>query len=133
MFITSVVCAVFLSGMLQFLAFFHLINWQPTSLVTSSIGRFTGQPLILFILLILLLLLYFWGWTMLLYQFPNVPTLFMSLILTVITFYLIEWVLNKQVHLDTLVQMDMVPLLALLAIVFRIIVGTTVFYKEQLK
>ncbi|HLR11197.1 MAG TPA: hypothetical protein VK120_07400 [Sporosarcina sp.] len=132
-FTTSIVCALFIVLMLQFLSFFHFIDWQPTHLLTSIAGQITEQPIILFIILLLLFFIYFLCLIFLLLQLSYFPPFLISIMLTVITFYIMEWMISQKVTIAAIAQSEAIPLIALLAIVFRLIAGTTSFYKEQFK
>lgn len=129
----SIVTSLFIVCMLQFLSYFQFIDWKPISLLRSTVGKVTEQQVILFSLLVLGFFLYFLLCTILIYYLSMIPPYLMSLLLAILSFFLAEWVLSGRFELISLITLKSVPFLAIFAIVFRMIAGTTIYYKEQLE
>lgn len=129
----SIICSLFCLSMLQFLSYFKFIDWKPNQLITSTLGYMTEQQFILFILLILLIFMYFLICTFILNQLTMLSPYINSLLFATLTIWGIQWILKNSIDLSALFKLETVPLFALFAIIFRMIAGTTYYYKEQLK
>lgn len=131
--LTSLFSTIFMVISLSFMSLFSFVNWSPVGFFKKEEFfpslHFIIQWGILFILLFFMFSLIY----IMFYYLHAVPPAFSAIVLSMIAVFVIEWFINSDRTSLALLQSISIPLLSTVAIVFRFIAGTAVFYKELSK
>lgn len=131
--LTSLFASIFMVISLSFMSLFSFIDWSPVGFLKKEALfptlHFMVQWGILFILLFFMFSLIY----IILYYLHVIPPALSAIVLSIIAVFVIEWGIDSDRTFGTVLQSISIPLLSIVAIVFRFIAGTAVFYKELSK
>lgn len=128
--ITSICAALFMAISLKFLHFFKFIKWAPTGWAKNWPAVATLHYSIKWFLLIIGLTVIFAIIYLVTSFMEAIPPTISSIVLCAAFIILAEWIINKpETPLKAIKSMS-IPLFSITAIIFRFIIGTSVFMRE---
>lgn len=132
-FLTALAAAVFMVLSLQFLKLFSFIKWSPVAFMDKDLFfpkmHISLQWLILFVLLFVVFMVCY----AILFNLHAVRPSILAIVFSLFAVLLIEWFVDDAKTPTALFKSVSIPLLSIIAITFRFIAGTAVFYKELSK
>lgn len=132
-FLTSIFASGFMLISLMFMSLFSFIKWSPVGFLKKETLFPTLHFVVQWGILFFILFFMFSFFYILLYYLHSIPPALSAIIISIIAVVVVEWLVDSERTAMALLQSISIPLLSVVAIVFRFIAGTAVFYKELSK